>query len=99
MQPVFTQHCALSGCHSGLHPSEGLTLSSGTTFAETVGVASVQAPSLSRVAAGDPDSSYLVDKIEGTQTAGAMMPLNGGVLTALEILLVRKWIEAGALDN
>lgn len=86
----------MSGCHSGGGPSPDLA--SGNNFAATVGVASTHVPSLSLVAAGDPDSSYLVDKMEGTHTVGAIMPPSGA-LTADKIMLVRKWIEPGALNN
>jgi hypothetical protein len=50
-----------------------------------------------------PDSSYLVHKIQGTQTtvggSGQRMPLIGGPLTEDEIAVIRAWIAAGALDN
>lgn len=99
VQPIFTQSCARVGCHSGGAPAAELDLTAGATHGATVGVASVQVPSLPRVAAGDPDASYLVDKIEGTQTVGGMMPANKAPLTGTEQMLIRRWIEAGALNN
>ena len=97
IQPVLTTNC--TGCHSGVAPSGGLDLSAGTTHGATVNVNSTQAPALAQVVPGDPDASYLVDKIEGTQTVGARMPLNAAPLTATEMALVRAWISAGALNN
>ena len=99
VQPLFTQSCALSGCHSGGSPQAGLDLASGNSFLTTVGVASTQVPALSRIAAGNPDTSYLIDKIEGSQTVGSRMPLNIAPLAIEQIMLLRKWIEAGALNN
>ena len=54
---------------------------------------------MSIVLAGDPNLSYVVDKLEGTQAVGVRMPSGGAPLSALNLQLVRKWIEAGALNN
>jgi hypothetical protein len=97
---VFTPTCAVSGCHTG--PSSeslpsGMNLSTAdTSFANLVGIPSVQQPALSRVAAGDPDNSYLVQKIEGTAASGSRMPLGGGVLDQALIDDIRDWIANGA---
>ncbi|MDH5454588.1 MAG: Ig-like domain-containing protein [Gammaproteobacteria bacterium] len=97
---VFTPSCAVSGCHTGptggALPS-GLNLSSAdASFANLVGVASVQQPALSRVAVGDPDNSYLVQKVEGTAASGSRMPLGGGALDQALIDDLREWISNGA---
>ena len=97
VQPVLTASCV--GCHSGGSPSAGLDLSSGTTFGATVSVASTQVPALFLVSPNNPDTSYLVDKIEGTQTVGAQMPFGGAPLSPTNMQLLRKWIEAGAPNN
>ena len=96
---VFDQSC--SGCHSG-PPSaslpSGLDLSTAdNSFAALVGTASIQVPSLSRVAAGDPDNSYLVQKLEGTAAVGGQMPLGGSPLDPATIEDIRQWIADGAL--
>lgn len=97
---VFTPNCAVSGCHTG--PSgpalpSGLDLTSATaSFANLVGVASIQQPTLSRVAAGEPDNSYLVQKLEGTAASGGRMPLGGGALDQALIDDIREWITNGA---
>lgn len=54
-------------------------------------------PALLRVAPGDPDSSYLVQKIEGSAAVGARMPIGRPPLDAEAITLIRQWIAAGAL--
>ena len=57
---------------------------------------SIQEPSLSRVAAGDPDNSYLVQKVEGTASTGARMPLGRPALDQSTIDDIRRWISDGA---
>lgn len=97
---VFAINCAVSGCHTGPASNTlpaGMDLSNAdASFASLVGVASLQVPALSRVAANDPDNSYLVQKIEGTAASGARMPLGGGVLDQALIDDIRQWISDGA---
>ncbi|MEM9798856.1 MAG: hypothetical protein AAGA20_00935 [Planctomycetota bacterium] len=97
IQPILDASC--TSCHSGGAPSGGLVLTAGATHAATVGVTSAQVGALQLVNAGNPDASYLVDKIEGTQTFGSQMPPTGAPLTPLQRWLVRGWISGGALDN
>ena len=101
VQPIFTSNCALSGCHAGAAPVQGMNLSLGQAFSNIVNVPSNES-SLLRVTPGDPDASYLVHKIQGTQStvggSGARMPL-GGQLSAGEIETIRSWITAGAENN
>lgn len=102
IQPILTMNCALSGCHAGSQPAQGMNLSTGQTFSNTVNVGSNQLPSMDRIEPGQPDLSYLVHKIQGTQAgvggSGNRMPL-GGQLTQSQIDLIRAWIAAGANDN
>lgn len=97
---VFAVSCALSGCHTGpAGPGlpQGLDLSSAdASFANLVGVTSVQdAPTL-RVAPGDADASYLVQKLEGTAAAGGQMPAASPPLDQATIDVIRAWIDNGA---
>ncbi|MGI9260556.1 MAG: hypothetical protein ACR2QR_00900, partial [Woeseiaceae bacterium] len=93
---VFTPTCATAGCHAGGSPPQGLNLEDGNSFAELVGVASSEVPAVLRVAAGDPDNSYLVQKIEGTAAVGSRMPLGGAPLDPAVIADIRQWISDGA---
>ena len=93
---VFTPTCAVSGCHSGDSPPEGLRLDEGFSFGNLVGVASNEVPMLSRVDPGNPDDSYLVRKIEGTAAVGARMPLGGPPLEQDLIDDIREWITNDA---
>ena len=96
---VFTPTCATSGCHFGAGASQGLRLDEANSFGFLVGVASSQGPTLQLVSAGDPDSSYLIQKLEGTASVGQQMPLAGGSLSQPIINIIRQWIVDGALDD
>jgi len=104
VQPILTANCALSGCHVGNNPPEGMNLSLGMTFANTVNVKSRQS-ALDRVEPSNPDLSYLVHKIQGTQLdpgVGGLfdrMPRNANPLPQSQIDLIRKWIAEGAKNN
>jgi len=95
---VFDQSC--SGCHSGPTSTSlpsGMNLSTADdSFAALVGVPSIQVPSLSRVTDGDPDNSYLIQKLEGTATEGDQMPRGGTPLDQDVIDDIRQWILDGA---
>ena len=96
---IFTPQCAFAGCHAGPGAQQGLDLSAGTTYAHTVGVASVELITFDRVAPGNAADSYLYMKIAGDpRIIGDRMPL-GGTLTADQIDAVRAWIDAGARND
>ena len=67
---VFTPDCATSGCHAGANPAAGLNLEAASSYAMLVGVASSQDANIQRVNAGNPDQSYLIQKLEGTAGSG-----------------------------
>ena len=88
-----------SGCHQmgGIASSTGLFLvNEQTSAANLIGVASSEVPSLLRVSPGDPDNSYLIQKLEGTAAEGARMPLGGDPLPQSDIDTIRQWITDGA---
>ena len=97
---VFNLNCALSGCHAGPNPQQGMDLSEGQAFDNIVNVQSNEMPSLLRVDPGNPQNSYLFQKITGaTGIVGSQMPLGRAPLSAEEIEAVRQWIADGAPDN
>lgn len=99
---IFDLNCALSGCHIGDSPNLPgvMNLSAGQARANIVNVRSVENPALFRVAPGDPDSSYLVWKIEGRpEIVGAQMPRGRPPLPPEQIAAIRQWITDGAQDN
>lgn len=89
-------------CHTdqGRNPAGGLNLAS-DPYAALVGVASRERPALMRVAPGDPENSYLVQKVEGASgIGGARMPQSGPpYLTDGQILVIKRWIAIGAPRN
>jgi hypothetical protein len=93
---VFTPNCTNAGCHSGGTPAQGMNLEDGNSFANLVNVASAQVPALMRVNPGDPDNSYLIQKLEGTAAVGVQMPAIGGPLNQTVIDDIRLWITNGA---
>jgi hypothetical protein len=105
VQPILSANCAFSGCHatSDIKPSgKPMNLSVGQAYANTVNVESLELAGMDRIEPGDPDESYLVHKIQGTQAdvggGGGRMPL-GGQLSAAEIETIRSWIATGAANN
>ena len=62
----------------------------------SVNVASAEVPALLRVNPGNPDQSYLVQKIQGNAAVGGRMPLGQAALPQDRIDLIRSWIAAGA---
>ncbi|MCH2337357.1 MAG: hypothetical protein MK316_08860 [Pseudomonadales bacterium] len=91
---VFDASC--TGCHSGSSPSQGLNLSEGAAYGNTVNVPSTEIPSLNLVEPNDADNSYLMQKLEGTAQSGQQMPYGGPYLNSTLRQLVRDWIDAGA---
>src|SRR6202035_2805698 len=66
------------------------------SFNLLVGVPSTEVPSLDRVKPGDPDSSYIIQKLENHAAVGAQMPLGGPYLSTTTIAFIRQWITNGA---
>ena len=100
---VFTPIC--SGCHNGSNPPGGAlpgsqNLKAGNSFANLVNVASLEQPSLLRVQPGDPDNSYIIQKLEGAPgISGSRMPFGGPYLDQATIDKIRSWIQDGAQNN
>lgn len=96
---VFSARC--TSCHGGPGGQEGLNLAAGSAHGSLVNVASAQKPGAIRVIPGDPDNSYLVQKLRGDAgIVGLRMPRNGPpFLSDDQINLVRQWIQQGAPNN
>jgi len=92
---VFTPTC--TECHAGNVPSGNLSLDDAqTSYDNLVDVDSREVSSLKRVSPGDPDNSYLIHKLEGTQESGAQMPKGREPLDQETIDVIRQWITDGA---
>jgi hypothetical protein len=94
---VFTPIC--SKCHIGAGAPHGLQLDAAHSYNLLVGAPSSEDPSLLRVKPGDPDSSYMVHKIEGLPgIVGGRMPLGETPLPQATIDAIRQWITDGAAN-
>ena len=95
---VFTPIC--TRCHIGASAPEGLQLDATHSYSLLVGVPSAEQSSLLRVKPGDPDSSYMVRKIQGGPgISGGQMPLGGPPLPQATIDTIRQWISDGAANS
>ena len=99
---VFNLSCSSDSCHSHVGQAGGLVLEQGYSWASLVnerptnGVAA--AHGLMRVMPGNPDMSFLMDKISGSLPAGEgfPMPYNSAPLTSDTVDIMHAWIAAGA---
>jgi hypothetical protein len=94
---VFTPIC--TACHAGASAPLGLRLDAGAAYALLVNASSVESPSQFRVQPGNPDASYLIQKLEGTAAVGGRMPLGGTPLPPETIAVIRQWITNGATND
>lgn len=94
---VLTKSCALSGCHLGPAAPKGLRLDADSAYDLLVNQASQEQPNILRIKPGDPDNSYIIQKLEGTAASGLQMPRNRAPLSVETIQAFRKWIEDGAI--
>jgi hypothetical protein len=88
-------------CHTnqGRTPAANLNMRT-DPYAAFVNQPSRLRPGATLVIPGDPESSYLVRKLEGRDINGVRMPQNGPpYLTSGQILIIRRWIELGAPNN
>jgi hypothetical protein len=107
---VFDLSCALGGCHDSQAFAGALLLESGTAHGALVDIDPVNAAAFlagfKRVATtspttGDPDTSFLMLKIEGDLDSGmgSRMPLDSGKLSKGFRDMIELWILAGAPEN
>lgn len=96
-QNVFTPIC--TQCHIGAQAPAGLRLDAASSYAMLVNTASTEVPSLRRVQPGNPDASYLLQKLQGIAAVGARMPLNNPPLPQATIDVIRQWISDGAQSS
>jgi len=96
------QNCVVCHTDQGRTPAgPGLNLREGASYNALVGVASRGKPGATLVIPGDPENSYLVQKLEGAPgIVGERMPRTGGpYLTSGQLLVLRRWIQQGARND
>lgn len=98
IQEIFTLNCALSNCHAGSAPQQGMGLSDArTSWLAIVGVPSNQRPQFQRIEPGDSLDSYIVMKLRNDPRKGGQpMPPGGFPLDSALVLRVATWAQAGA---
>jgi hypothetical protein len=94
---------ACTNCHTNLGrtPSGGMTLLHDLAYDQIVNVPSARKPGAIRIIPGDPENSYLVQKLEGRPgIVGLRMPFSGApFLTDGQMLILKRWIAIGAPRN
>ena len=107
---LITPSCASAGCHlsnkDASFAQHGLVLTKGSTYANLVGVASLNSVaaknSLVRVKKYASGESFFYHKLNwdlshhGLANYGAPMPLGGKPISKGQLAFVQKWIDAGA---
>jgi hypothetical protein len=112
-QNIFMANCFGSSCHTGATASGKLDLTDDPYMTllgpSGTGVASNLSPSHKRVVPGDPSMSYLFFLIHGLdgdlgifeeppKTVG-YMPMSNAAICCQKIDAVKRWIEAGAMND
>jgi hypothetical protein len=94
---------ACTTCHTSTlrNPSGGMNLNHDVAYAQIVNAPTRSPVGKTRVIPGDPDNSYLIQKLECCAVInGKRMPNNGPpYLTDGQILVIRRWIAIGAPNN
>jgi mono/diheme cytochrome c family protein len=86
---VFKKHCA--SCHTGQRPPKGLSLIP-AKVASAINAPSTEMPELKIIDTSNPESSYLLKKIQGGgDIKGAKMP-RGRHLADADAEILKAWI-------
>jgi len=89
--------CLSTGCHGDIFPSSMFTL---WTYENSfVPGDEASALELCPIVPGDPDSSYMLEKLRPAPRSGVRMPVIGPPLSDEEIELIATWIREGAANN
>ncbi|MEM7154258.1 MAG: hypothetical protein AAF799_15540 [Myxococcota bacterium] len=99
--PIWTENCLGSSCHDITEPANGLDLESEGVydricngFHTSTGVSYVDCAGL------DPEASYLIHKLHGTQDkvggSGSPMPPTG-LLSDFDLAKIDAWLIGGAI--
>ena len=92
---IFSKSCAFSSCHSSASSaSAGLQLHDEEALLNMIDRPATQSPETTLIAPGDPENSYLIQKMKGYQLAegtDSMPP--GTTLCEGKIQLVEDWIS------
>jgi hypothetical protein len=99
---IFERNCTFSGCHGLEDPEADLVLTGDAVYENLVDqlatTSAAQFAGKKRVVPGAPETSFLMDKLEGKLGPGEgdPMPLDRKSLSDEQIDVIRTWILAGA---
>lgn len=105
MQSILAANCASRTCHGNGGDQGGLADLDDydLAYSHLVNAPSTGVSGMDRVEPFDASNSYLMHKLDGTQTSvggsGSQMPLLGSPLSITERNGIRAWITAGATKN
>ncbi len=98
VQVLFDDQC--TSCHSEPEAAARLDLEAAVTTGSLVDRPARGVEGRMLVAPGRPESSYLIDKLQGTHLEvggrGARMPRRADALSDADVETIRRWIAAGA---
>ncbi len=99
IEPLLDATCGSFQCHGGPMPAQDLDLRAGNAYGALVGVESTQCAGRLRVSPGQPEASYLINKLTGVDMCfGTKMPKVGS-LSQPDLQSIIDWIAEGAADN
>jgi CHRD domain-containing protein/Big-like domain-containing protein len=98
---IFTPICSV--CHNGVGtalPGALNLTTAATTYKAWVGQFTLEQPTVEFVSPGNPNTSYVIQKLMGAVTiSGKQMPLGGPYLSPAQISMISQWIAAGPQNN
>jgi hypothetical protein len=94
---VFTQSCALTGCHGPNNNQANLLLTEGNSYANLVNIQSLLFPQFKRVVPDSSSQSLIIKILKGE--VSPRMPLSRDPLPPAVIDSIAAWINRGALNN
>ncbi len=98
-EELLDKHC-VTDCHEGINAASDLELARDRTYLDLVNRASQQLTGQIRVVPGNPEDSYLIKKMEGSQgIVGVQMPRLAPPRPQGETDALRVWITRGAPDD
>ncbi len=97
IEPLLADTCASMTCHYSHGAAADLVLNTGAAYHFLVGQYSVEARPMRIVEPGDPEASYIIHKLRGTQEkaggGGERMPWEAPPLAEKDIAMIATWIK------
>ena len=85
--------CSSNGCHTGGSQAGGLALDDEVFIQNTVGVKAKGNADLYLIHPGEPEQSFLLQRLQGAEGTGSQMPLGGTPFNDEELELFVNWID------